>query len=201
LASYFFKEKLLVNLPVKTITHSMRDWVVADKSKMHMSDYFIGSGEWDNILTEINTMPVLKEAKQLMEKDWDFKNTKMYLALIKRMESGNPSKKQHILLDSKEKIDDYFLRYQKLYLSIKENGFKNTLSDSRPIGIAINKDGSISKLPGGKHRYSIAYVLGLPSIMVEIRMIHREYLQKICNDYNLDFIEGILKIAQLVNKN
>lgn len=200
LASYFFKDKLLVTLPLSRITHFMRDWVIIDRSKMHMSDYFIGGGEWDEIVMDINSMTVLKEAQQLMKKDWDFKHTETYAELIQKMKNGTPSKKQHVLLDTIEKIDNYFLRYLKVYHSIKKHGFQNTLSDSRNIGIAIDKDGNISKLPGGQHRFSIASVLNLPAISAEIRMIHREYLQKICAKYNLGYIDGILKIAQILHE-
>lgn len=200
LASYFFKEKLLVTLKPSEITLLMRDWVVIEQSKKHMSDYFIGDGEWSEITAEINSMPVLKEAQQLMQKEWDFKHTEIYAELIQKMKNGTPSKKQHILLDTTEKIDNYFLGYTKVYHSIKRHGFQNALSDSRNIGISIDKDGTISKLPGGQHRFSIAYILDLPSISVEIRMIHREYLQKICNQYGLNYIDGVLKIAQLFNQ-
>lgn len=200
LASYFFKEKLLVTLPLSRITHFMRDWVVIDRSKMHMSDYFIGGGKWDEIVMDISAMTVLKEAQQLMQKDWDFKNTPVYASLHKRAEASNPKKRQHILLDTTQKIDTYFLQFKKLYESIKSNGLLSGVVESRNIGIAIDKNGNISKLPGGQHRFSIAYVLNLPEISVEIRMIHREYLQKICNEFNLDYIDGVLKIAQIFNE-
>lgn len=200
LASYFFKEKLLVTLPLSRITHFMRDWVVINRSKMHMSDYFIGGGEWDEIVMDISTMTVLKEAQQLMQKDCDYKQTDVYKELIEKMKNSTPAKKQHILLDTSDKIDDYFLRFTAVYYSIKKHGFQNNLSDSRNIGIAIDKNGNISKLPGGQHRFSIAYVLNLPEISVEIRMIHREYLQKICSDYGLDYVDGVLKIAQMLSE-
>lgn len=200
LASYFFKEKLHVTLPLSHITHFMRDWVVIDRSKMHMSDYFIGSGEWDEIVMDISTMTVLKEAQQLMKKDWDFKNTLVYASLHKRAEASNPKKRQHILLDSTQKIDTYFVQFKELYESIKSNGLLSSATGSRSIGIAIDKNGNISKLPGGQHRFSIAYVLNLSEISVEIRMIHREYLQKICSDYDLDYVDGVLKIAQILNE-
>lgn len=200
LSSYFFKEKLLITLPTLDITHFMRDWVVIEQSKKHMSDYFIGDGEWDDITVEIKNLPVLKEAEQLMQKEWDFKHTETYAELIQKMRNGTPSKKQHVLLNTIEKIENYFLSYTKVYHSIKKHGFQNTLSDSRDIGISIDKDGNISKLPGGQHRFSIAYVLSLPTISVEVRMIHREYLQKICNQYDLNYIDGVLKIAQMLHE-
>lgn len=200
LASYFFKEKLLVTLPLSSITHFMRDWVITDKSKIHMSDYFIGGGEWDEIVIDINSMPVLKEAQQLMKKDWDFKNTPVYASVHKRAEASNPKKRQHILLDTTQKIDTYFLQFKELYESIKSNGLLSSAAESRNIGIAIDKNGNISKLPGGQHRFSIAYVLNLPTISVEIRMIHREYLQRVCKEFDLDYIDGTLKIAQLLNE-
>ncbi|MDQ1337278.1 MAG: hypothetical protein QG617_245 [Campylobacterota bacterium] len=200
LASYFFKKNLLVTLPISCITHFMRDWVIINNSRIHMSDYFIGSGEWDEITTKIEDMPVLKEAFELAENNWDFTKTEVYKQLLKNAKNGAPSRKQHILLDSVDKIDAYFTRYKNLFFSIKENGFKNKLSDSRNIGIAIGKNGSISKLPGGQHRFSIAYILNIPVVEVEIRMIHKEYLQKICREYGLDYIDGVLKIAQILNE-
>jgi hypothetical protein len=207
LAKYYFQNKMLISVSVVKITKFMRDWIVVDDSKKHTNDYFLATGDWINITDKIEDMHVFRETNELEKYKWEYKKTKVYTNLINRMQNKNPAKKQHILLDSVEKIDAYFERFKNLHDSMVENGFMaindfklNSISNQeRNIGIAIDKDGSMIKLPGGQHRFSIALTLGIPKISVEIRMIHKEYLQKVCDAYNLVYIDGVLRILSDLN--
>ena len=121
------------------------------------------------------------------------------------MNKNNPTTKQHKILNTYEAIDSYFERFINLYNSIKEKGvlkadnFKKEI-ENKAIGIAVNSNGEILKLPGAQHRVVISKILNLEKIPVEIRLIHKEYIEKIMNLYNLNYDGAILKIVYLMQE-
>lgn len=202
LVKYFYKDKLLIFVSPQEIKKFMRDWIIDESGKKyHTNDYFLASGDWANITDDLENMYVFKEAYELEKQKWEYKKTDVYTNLIKRAKT-NPAIKQHILLNSIEKVDAYFERFKNLYNSIAKKGiiaikdFSLTAMGNQDsnIGIAIDIDGSLIKLPGGQHRVSIALIQRLSVIPVEVRMIHKSYLQKICDEYNLSCIDGVTKI-------
>lgn len=193
------KQKVLLNIPPTSIRHLMVDWIKIDNTVLHTNDYFIGSGEWNEIKRDITTFPILKEAKEMLQINWRFCESESYKRYTAAIQKGKPLKRQHVVLDSTEKINTYFLRFQKLYYSIMQHGFlsheKLQGSNNRDIGIAIDKDGSFIKLPGGQHRFALAYTMGIESIPVEIRMVHREFLIR----HGLSTLEKIKQFFETMN--
>lgn len=185
------KHKVILNVPPSSIKYLMIDWVKLNDTVLHTSDYFFGSGDWDEIKRDITALHILKEAKEMLQSDWAFRESESYELYTAAIQKGKPLKRQHVVLDSTEKIDTYFLRFQKLHHSIVQHGFlpheKLQRSNDYDIGIAIDKDGSFIKLPGGQHRFALAYEMQIESIPVEIRMIHREFLIR----YGLYTVEKI----------
>jgi hypothetical protein len=117
--------------------------------------------------------------------DLAYRSTGAYASLIKAAECGKPMWRQQILLDRRELIDLYFERFSALFRSIREHGVLsyNRLREreraepgERNVGVAIGCDGQLYRLPGGQHRTAIAKVLGLPSMPVEVRLIHTKWL-------------------------
>ena len=51
-------------------------------------------------------------------------------------------------------------------------------STERDIGVAITETGELIRHLGGKHRTAIAQALNLPTMPVEIRMVHTGWLAK-----------------------
>lgn len=197
-----FKKNLIIQINPSHLKYTLKDWVKIDNTEIvNTNHYFIGSGDWKNILFEIEKTPVFRELNELIKCDFDYKNTKLYARYVENIQNNIPSKKQHRVLDSKEAINSYFKKFIDLYDSIKTRGFlpAHHFVDfkNKEIGIAILQDGTIVKMIGAQHRVAIAKVLKIQSIPVEIRMIHKDYLNVICAKYSLNYSDAILKIIEL----
>ncbi len=196
-------EKLHVTFPTKQLATGLRDWISNGEHVIHTNSYFIGGGKWDAIIYRLSSLPVFREAQELYECDMRFRETASYRRYHIRMQQNDPIRRQHVLMSSTEQVDAYFEKFVTLFESIRENGLLkqfewggvekypwpvSTFSRWRAgqlendIGLAIDADGRIHKLPGGQHRTAIATVLGLPSIPVQVRLVHREWLRKISSE-------------------
>lgn len=72
---------------------------------------------------------------------------------------------------------------------------RSTQQPDREIGIAIDHRGNIIKLQGGQHRFALAKLLNISHIPVEIRMVHTDLLQQICQTHKKSPIQAILWMA------
>lgn len=202
----YFDEDLNIIINPGYLKTTLKDWVSYDGGNIaHISHYFFIKGELSSIIRDMTTLSVYKEMVDLKSVNMDYKKSKTYENMIKRMESNRPIKRQQKLLNSFEAIDAYFDRFLNLYYSIKENGLKNhdefqNDKENMAIGIAVYKDGTIIKLAGAQHRTSIAKILGLKKMPVQIRQIHKEYLDRIMNLYDIGYIDAILKIVYLTQE-
>ena len=82
------------------------------------------------------------------------------------------------MLDTPEKI----LRYLEVYVgfldSMATEGYRPERTRDE-IGVAISRQGRILKINRGLHRLAMAQRVGLPSIPVRVRCVHREWWNKI----------------------
>lgn len=200
-----FKKDLTIYINPAYLNLTLKDWLKVDQNIVNTSYYFFGDGNWENISSDITKSIVYKELLDLKNVNMDYKSSKHYLSYVQKMDKNNPTTKQHKILNTHEAIDSYFERFINLYNSIKEKGvleannFKKE-KENKAIGIAVNSDGKIVKLPGAQHRVVISKILNLEKIPVEIRLIHKEYIEKIMNLYNLNYDEAILKIVYLTQE-
>lgn len=202
-AQYFFKQKLIIQLPIQRIEHAMHDWVQCNAQHLHTSDYFLSNQDLLSISHPVENILAYRHAKELLAADWNYQSTKAYQYFSTAVSKGKPIKKQHVLLDSTTAIDAYFERFQQLYLSIQNHGLlsnaqisqRSTQQPDREIGIAIDRRGNIIKLQGGQHRFALAKLLNISHIPVEIRMVHTDLLQQICQTHKKSPIQAILWMA------
>lgn len=137
---------------------------------------FIWEGDWDlrradlRIGTRYRLISDLDENRDYLER------TARFQALMKRIEEGRPwaSHQLGILLDTPEKIRDYLRVYLDFLDDMAINGF-NPSRGKDPIGVAISREGTILKINRGLHRLAMAQHLGLPSIPVRVRHVHRTW--------------------------
>src|SRR3546814_17279601 len=94
--------------------------------------------------------------------------------LMARIERGEPwaSHQQGVLLNTPEKIRDYLRVYIGFLDDMALNGFDPSRGKD-PIGVAIKRKGRILKINRGLHRLAMAQRLGLLSIPVSVRCVHR----------------------------
>lgn len=54
-AQYFFKQKLIIQLPIQRIEHAMHDWVQCNAQHLHTSDYFLSNQDLLSISHPVKT--------------------------------------------------------------------------------------------------------------------------------------------------
>lgn len=178
-------KKLTIEINPNLIEYYLLDWIDINGKDIHISDYFFGEGDWQNIARSFKKSTVENELKEMLTHDWDYKNSIVFQQYLTRMSEKRFKSRQHVLLDNPPKIDAYFERFHRLFLSISQNGYlsinglkKNKVLDiDKEIGVAIGPNGELYKLPGGQHRFAIARHLQL-KIPAEIRLIHIDLIKK-----------------------
>ncbi len=99
-----------------------------------------------------------------------------YHRLAERLARGKPivSHSDGVMLDRPERILAYLRRYHRYMESIACFGFDDQLSKD-PMGVAVDRHGQLIKLNKGLHRLAMSQVIGVPSIRVRVRAIHRQW--------------------------
>ena len=191
-----------IEIPPQQLNVRLHDWISGDHGPQHTNDYFICTGDWSVVLTDIKNSSVYLEAQQLHAAQLDYVSTEVYQRYLKQLTQGRIHTRNKIALNNPEKINFYFERFATLFRSIQTHGFM-TLAQARKtkdplshrsairtwrtnygetnIGIAIGPQGESIALPGGQHRLAIAAVIGLPVIPAEIRMVHIDWISKAIN--------------------
>jgi len=90
----------------------------------------------------------------------------------------------------------YLKRYEILFDDIRNNGYKSQQELGNypvryEINVCIGRAGQIIYLAHGTHRLAIAQILGLKSIPVIVRTVHRNWAEGCFNKYGSDVFNAI----------
>jgi hypothetical protein len=198
-ALWYFGAALHLDIDPLSLTHRISDWV-RDRRGMHwVGVSFLDAADWTDALSRVEESPVHREMLEIVAAGRDFRDTEAYRRMLKAIELGRPSKRNNIRLATVEQVDAYFGYCRDLIKSMKKRGVvrhrvswafhrlrvkhrdaRHPLHDSaeRDIGVAITADGRIIRHLGGKHRTAIAQALKLPTMPVEIHMVHTDWIAK-----------------------
>ncbi len=177
-------KRLTLMVQPDQIKHFLLDWIRLEGQDIHIADYFFGGGDWHGIIRLNQKSTVVNELNEMVALNWDYRQSRVYQQYVVRMQNGQCKSRQQVLLDTIEKIDDYFARFHRLFLSISKHGYltvdqlqrlKHAEVDQE-IGVAINAHGELIKLPGGQHRFAIASYLNI-HIPVQVRLIHVDFIK------------------------
>ncbi|WP_346796982.1 hypothetical protein R5M92_00070 [Halomonas sp. Bachu 37] len=144
------------------------------------SSAFIWDGEWDLRRGDLRYGPRYRFISELDVFRDDLRQTARFKELNERLQAGRPwsSHQQGILLDTEAKI----LTYLRAYLSFLDNmavkGFDAGLGKD-DLGVAVTREGRLIKINRGLHRLAMAQRLGLPSVPVRVKAVHREWWQRV----------------------
>jgi len=164
--------------PRKLIRIAVR--ISTDGEKRPSSMFFIWDGNWDQRREDLRVGTRYRLISDLDENRHDLTRTERYQELLSALESGQPwcSHQEGILLDTPEKI----LRYLEVYVgfldSMATEGYRPERTRDE-IGVAISRQGRILKINRSLHRLAMAQRVGLPSIPVRVRCVHREWWNKV----------------------
>lgn len=205
----------LNHCPSSLLLNRVHDWVELNDYQVYIADNFIASGNWSSLLTDIRTSSVYKEAQQIQQYQADFRQSPLYKSYANQLAQGRKIVRNKSDIDTVDKLDQYFLRYEALFASIHTYGLL-TLKEAHAkvknlnhvsairrwqaswteteIGVAIGPNGEVATLPGGKHRLSIAAMLGIQSTKAQVRMVHVDWLARISKAEGQSWSDAI-KIA------
>jgi len=150
---------------------------------------FVKSGSWDKKVRRIDEHPTYKGIKQRFQDNYDWEDTVYYKRSVKRIERG-----ENVYgYSSVSKFEQRLQYLDSLYEDIKNNGYRSQRDlvdddwDSNrhqivtpahrltgEIGINIGRNGELIH-NDGMHRLSIAKVLDLDEIPVQVIVRHQEW--------------------------
>ena len=145
------------------------------------------NGDWDKSFDEFGNMDVYRAFKHRFQKNGEWKETDFYQRVLKEISQGHRKWE----CKSQEEFDLRLKKIELLYQEIKSNGYKTQKKLYPPknllekigqsgreldeIAVVINRDGRFL-LAEGRHRLSIAKLLNLTSIPVQIIARHKKWV-------------------------
>jgi hypothetical protein len=219
LALKLFRADLRV--PPTAFHNRLHDWVCYNGYTQHAATYFVCADNWGDLLAPFNNYPVMREAIQMHRANLDYKRTKVYTRFLALAREGKPVWRNQLMLNTEERIDDYFNRFVALFESIQAHGvlpigsltaplakqFRpsaarrwKTQWGERDIGVALGPDGELVLLPGGKHRLAVATVLKISHVPVQVRMVHVDWLKRLPRGDGQSWISAISDGIEVVRQ-
>gem|GEM_PF-549752 len=133
-------------------------------------------GNWDLPLTHALASRRMHFIADIWEHRRDPAHSASFHQLAERLARGKPvaSHSEGMLLDRPERILAYLKRYLLYMESMACFGFDEGLGKDR-LGAAVDRHGGLIKINKGLHRMAMAQVLGVPSVRVRVRGIHRQW--------------------------
>jgi len=155
----------------------------SDKYRFYKNDFkfrkigSIESGDWDLVLLPINQLPTIKLFYDRFVKKMKWEDTQYYKNLKFKIQKNGKRRGCSSITEYYEKN---FMQWDKVYLNIKENGYKSQLelgnSSLYEIEICISRNGDIIFIDG-RHRLSIAKILNIREIPVVVNMWHSDFIR------------------------
>jgi hypothetical protein len=195
----YFGDRLHLVIKPNRLKRRISDWVSDQRGVRWTGISFLDAANWEGAISPVHHSPIHREMREIIGAGDGFRDTRAYRGFVRSIERGHPRKRNNIRLDSVETIEAYFHYCRDLIESARQHGImrhsesggfhrlrlkhlgaRPALHDSaeRDIGVAITEAGDLIRHLGGKHRTAIAQGLGLPTIPVEVRMVHIGWLAR-----------------------
>ncbi|WP_147408788.1 hypothetical protein [Kushneria sinocarnis] len=146
--------------------------------RRRLANRFIWEGDWDQRLKDVNGLRQHRFIADIWQHRLDLTRSDSYQHYLELLQQGRPWRSHHkgVALESPERILGW-LRIYHLYMEdMACFGFDAGRGKDR-LGVAIDRHGRIVKINKGLHRLAMARVLGLPTLPVRVRGIHRQWWQ------------------------
>lgn len=194
----YFGKALHIDVDPSRLTRRISDYVGGDTAPRWLGRAFLDAAQWDDALAPVDRSPIHIEMYELVASGGDFRATKIYRHYVrglkrrKRMRNG-------ARLRTVEDVEAYLQYCLALIESAHTHGVmrrrdagafhrlrlqhRNTRPAGldlaeRDIGVAITAEGELVRHLGGKHRTAVAQALNLPSLPVEVRLVHVDWLTR-----------------------
>lgn len=160
---------------IRLVTHAPRKEV-----KRPSSLAFIWDGPWDLRRHDLRMGSRYRLISDLDKNRDHLENTARYKKLMSYLENGKPwaSHQQGVLLNTPEKIRAYLRVYLEFLDSMAAEGFDDTRGKDK-LGVVISREGRILKINKGLHRLAMAQHLGVPTVPVQVKHVHRAWWDRV----------------------
>lgn len=171
-------DRLIVHIPPRDMIRDVNFKGVGGKRPSSSS--FIWDGEWDDSRGDLRHGSRYEFISDLDEHRDDLTRTQRFQEHAARLKAGTPWASAHegILLDSEKKI----LAYLQIYLDFLDDMARDGFDADRgkdALGVVVTREGRLLKVNRGLHRLAMAQRVGLPSIPVEVRAVHRQWWERV----------------------
>lgn len=159
------------------------DWRGYEKRLRPSSSSFLWDGEWDLRRGDLRFSSRYRFISDLDEHRNNLSQSESFAKYEARLKAGKPwsSHQQGVLLDSEERI----LMYLRVYLSFLDDmavrGFDSGRGKDK-LGVAVSREGRLIKINRGLHRLAMAQHIGLPSVPVMVKAVHREWWDSVTQE-------------------
>jgi hypothetical protein len=176
-------------------------------------DYFLIDGPMRGLIQALDNSRLDREVSELVACEGNYRSTRVYRRLMRRM------KKPHIMwhngmpLRSADDVEAYCRHHLMLIESIREHGVvrrselgriaesasrltANSAALERAetdAGVAIGTRGRLYRYRGGFHRTAAARELGLPSMPVQVKLVHLDWLRQMIKETGLPAREAMVE--------
>lgn len=196
---WYFGASLKLELDPALLKRRISDFVFDRRGVRWTGVSFLDGADWSAALAPLIDSPVHREIGELIDADLHFRETRAYCVQVRAAAAGRAVRRNGIPLAGEAEIEAYYRYCVGLIASIRRHGVVrrralDTLQaprirhrnarppaldrSERDIGVAINDNGELVRHLAGKHRTAIAQALGLPSIPVEVRLVHVGWLAR-----------------------
>lgn len=145
----------------------------------------VKSGEWDKGLDDFESSDVFKSLRSRFEVGKSWEETEIYRKHVERLEKGSTTWGR-VQVSNLEDLKSRCEELDELYESMKQEGYRKDKRYVRrlrdDIRIDIGRNGDLLFFDG-RHRLTIAKILGLEKIPVLVIVRHEEWMKKVEEAY------------------
>ncbi|MDI5891861.1 hypothetical protein [Halomonas rhizosphaerae] len=155
-------------------------WRGVPKHRRPSATAFIWDGRWDLRRGDLRQGSRYRFISDLDEHRHDLTGSEAFRYYKAQLEAGRPwrSHQKGVLLDSEARI----LAYLGVYLSFMDDmaarGF-DAWRGKDALGVAVTREGRLLKINRGLHRLAMAQRVGLDSVPVTVKAVHRQWWHEV----------------------
>lgn len=173
-------------------------WNDLPKRRRPSSSAFIWDGDWDLRRGDLRYGSRYRFISDLMHHRDDLTQSDAFYRFKADVDKGRPWSSRHlgVLLDSEDRIYEYLNIYLSFIDDMAINGFDQGKGKD-DLGVVVSREGKLIKINRGLHRLAMAQYLGLPSIPVRIKAVHRQWWENVTqHTYGIEALEQVVKALQ-----
>lgn len=176
----------------------IREWRDLPKRRRPSSSAFIWNGDWDLRRGDLRYGSRYRFISDLVLNRDDLTKSAAFSRYKAYIDKGQPWSSHHlgVFLDSEERIYDYLSIYLGFIDDMTINGFEQGKGKD-DLGVAVSREGKLIKINRGLHRLAMAQYLGLPTVPVTVKAVHRTWWEKVTqNTHGAEALERVVEALQ-----